>query len=253
MPEHVLILGATSAIAAEVASIHAARGDRLHLIARSSEKLEQVRARCAQVHPQGDRELSTASADFSRVEEAHLLIEGAQLALGHFDRVLIAHGALGDQLESERDFRAAAKILEVNLTSVIAQLIPIANQLEAQRSGRLGVITSVAGERGRPRNYTYGTAKGALHVYLQGLRSRLYPAGVSVTTIKLGPVDTPMTVGHEKNLFFSTAPRVARAITHALDRKKSEVFVPWFWTLILLGVRLAPEWLFQRLRFLSGR
>ncbi len=72
--------------------------------------------------------------------------------------------------------------------SVVSLLIPIANHLEQAKSGTLGVITSVAADRGRPRNYTYGAAKGALNTYLQGLRTRLYAAGVSVTTVKLGPV-----------------------------------------------------------------
>jgi short-subunit dehydrogenase len=114
-------------------------------------------------------------------------------------------------------------------------------------------MTSVAGDRGRPRNYTYGTAKGALHVYLQGLRSRLYPAGVSVTTLKLGPVDTPMTRDHKKNLLFAQADTVARGVVAAMDRGTAEAYVPGFWAAIMPVVKGTPEWLFQRLRALSDR
>jgi decaprenylphospho-beta-D-erythro-pentofuranosid-2-ulose 2-reductase len=131
--------------------------------------------------------------------------------------------------------------------------VPLANHFESARAGRLGVITSVAGERGRPRNYTYGASKGALNLYLQGLRSRLYPAGVTVTTLKLGPVETPMTVTHEKNALFALPGAVARRIASAIDAGRSEVFVPWYWWAIMLLVRHAPEPVFQRLRFLSGR
>jgi decaprenylphospho-beta-D-erythro-pentofuranosid-2-ulose 2-reductase len=112
---------------------------------------------------------------------------------------------------------------------------------------------SVAGDRGRPRNYTYGAAKGALTLYLQGLRSRLYPVGVAVTTLKLGPVDTPMTVDHAKNPLFTTPERLAPAIVRAIDRRAGEVYLPWYWRPILAVVRNTPEPLFQRLRFLSGR
>jgi len=125
---------------------------------------------------------------------------------------LIAHGDLGDQLASERSFTDAEKTLRVNFTSVVSLLIPIANHLEQAKSGRLGVITSVAGDRGRPRNYTYGAAKGALNIYLQGLRTRLYASGVRVTTLKLGPVDTPMTREHEKHALFGKPKSVARSI-----------------------------------------
>ena len=55
------------------------------------------------------------------------------------------------------------------------------------------MISSVAGDRGRESNYVYGTAKGAVSIFAQGLRNRLARAGVKVVTIKPGAVDTPMT------------------------------------------------------------
>jgi short-subunit dehydrogenase len=125
--------------------------------------------------------------------------------------------------------------------------------MEETRAGRIGVITSVAGERGRPRNFTYGAAKGALNVYLQGLRTRLYPADVAVTTLKLGPVDSPMTLTHKKHALFGKPPSVARQIVAAMDRRESEVYVPPFWAAIMPIVRNTPEAVFQRLSFLSGR
>ena len=115
------------------------------------------------------------------------------------------------------------------------------------------MITSVAGDRGRPRNYTYGAAKGALNVYLQGLRTRLFPAGVSVTTLKLGPVDSPMTRDHEKHALFGKPKTVARGILRALDARVPEAYVPSFWRLIMPVVKHTPERLFQLLPFLSGR
>lgn len=192
-------------------------------------------------------------ADFNDFDNNSRIIAQAVEALGELDVVLIAHGLLGDQLESEQSFAEAAAIISTNFTSVVSLLIPLANIMEARGNGTLGVITSVAGDRGRPRNYTYGAAKGALNVYLQGLRSRLYPAGVHVTTLKLGPVDTPMTTTHEKNALFSTPERVARDIVRALSRGASEVYVPAFWAAIMKVVEACPEVAFQRLRALSGR
>ena len=242
----VLILGATSRVAGEVAKIHAARGDTLHLVGRSPEKLGAL------VRDLGARATSEA-LDFSRTESAEGCIARAAAALGRIDAALVAHGELGDQLESERSYDEAARILEANLTSTIALLVPLANHLERAGRGRLGVITSVAAERGRPRNYTYGAAKGALNVYLQGLRSRLWRRGVSVTTLKLGPVDTPMTKGHAKSLLFSTPERVAEGIVRAMDRRVAVAFVPSFWAIVMPIVRAMPEALFQRISSLSGR
>lgn len=247
--QHILVLGATSAIAARVIATWAARGERLHLVGRDAGKLAAVAAACPS---RGG--VTTACADLAELTAAPALVSAAIAALdGRVDLVFVAHGDLGDQLASERDFVEAERILRVNLLSVVAWLVPLANLLERQRAGAIAVITSVAGERGRPRNYSYGAAKGALNLYLQGLRSRLVRAGVTVTTLKLGPVDTPMTAQHRKTAVFSRPEQVARLIVRAIDRGAGEVFVPGYWRLIMAIVRNTPEALFQRLGFLSGR
>jgi decaprenylphospho-beta-D-erythro-pentofuranosid-2-ulose 2-reductase len=115
------------------------------------------------------------------------------------------------------------------------------------------VISSVAADRGRPRNYTYASAKAALNVYLEGMRSRLYAAGTVVQVIKLGPVDTPMTVDHPKNALFSRPDVVAQAILSGMKSGRAVLYVPWFWRPIMLLVRNLPESIFQRARSLSGR
>lgn len=245
--QHVLIFGATSAIAAEVAELFARRGDRLHLIGRNADRLADVARRC-----QGAT-VSTQTADLAELERNEALVKDAVEALGRVDVALIAHGDLGDQLATERTFAAAERTLRVNFLSVVSLLIPLANHLESQQSGSLGVITSVAGDRGRPRNYTYGTAKGALNIYLQGLRSRLFASGVTVTTLKLGPVDTPMTRDHEKTALFGKPEGVARGIVDALDARAAEAYVPSFWRVIMPVVKSTPERIFQKLSFLSGR
>lgn len=247
MSERILILGATSAIAGEAACIYAERGASLHLIGRNEAKLAAAAARC------GVGRVTTRSADFTDLDRNESLIDHAFTELGGIDIALIAHGDLGDQLATERSFAAAKQTLEVNLLSVVSLLIPLANRMEAARHGRIGVMTSVAADRGRPRNYTYAAAKGGLNVYLQGLRSRLYPSGVGVTTLKLGPVDTPMTVDHEKNAFFGKPDDVARGVVRAIDAGEAEAYVPSFWRAIMPVVKNTPEALFQRLRFLSSR
>ena len=247
MAQRVLIVGATSSIAGEVAKIFASRGARLHLVARDAHKLEAL------IGSLSGAPVTSALADFDDLSRVAALVDDAARALGGFDVVLIAHGSLGDQAKTEQSFEAAEAIFRTNLLSVIAFLVPLANLMELQRAGSLGVITSVAGERGRPRNYTYGAAKGALNVYLQGLRSRLFGAGVRVVTLKLGPVDTPMTVSHAKNALFAQPATVAASIVSALEGGAAEAYVPSFWAAIMPLVKHAPERVFQLLPFLSGR
>lgn len=243
----VAIFGATSAIAAEIARIYAGRGARLFLVGRDPAKLRAL------VDARGDAVAGFREADLTAPGAAGVAVAAALEALRELDVAVIAHGWLGDQLVSERDAAEAERIIATNFTSVVALLVPLGNHFEAAGAGKIAVLSSVAGDRGRPRNYTYGAAKGALNVYLQGLRTRLWSRGVRVQTLKLGPVDTPMTATHTKNLLFARADTVAAGVVAAIDASRAEVYVPWYWRLIMAVVRNLPERVLQRLQALSGR
>jgi decaprenylphospho-beta-D-erythro-pentofuranosid-2-ulose 2-reductase len=243
---NILILGATSTVAADVARIYRAQGARFYLIARSQAKLAELSREL------GSTVIGERCVDFLDTAATVVALRYALDALGSVDLVLIAQGDLGDQVLSETDFAEAERQISVNYVSVVAQLTVLGPFFEAQGRGIIAVISSVAGERGRPRNYTYGSAKGGLTLYLQGLRSRLWPR-VTVTTIKLGPVDTPMTIGHEKNALFVSSSEAARGIVRAIARRRGEAYVPGFWRIIMAVVRALPEVIFQRLAFLSAR
>lgn len=247
MSERVVVFGATSAIAVEIVRAYAARGARLFLVARNADRL------AALVAELGPACVGSASADLTDLARADALVDRARAALGELDVAVIAQGYLGDQLASERDVAEARRIVETNLLSVIALVIPLAAYFETRGAGHLAVLGSVAGERGRPRNYTYGAAKGALAVYMQGVRARLGDRGVGVHLIKLGPVDTPMTIDHRKNLLFARPPGVANAIVRAIDAGRGEPYVPWFWQAIMAVVRAVPDALFRRIRALQER
>ena len=246
-----LILGATSAIAQDIAKTCAARGDRLFLVGRGEAKLAGL------VHALPRAQIAgTSFADFTQTKENEGRLAMAIATLGGLDEVYIAHGWLGDQLESERSFAHADAVIAANFTSVVSLLVPLVNQLEEQRHGALVVLGSVAGDRGRPRNYTYGASKGALHLYLQGVRSRLFAStdgAVRIVTIRLGPVHTPMTVDHPKTPLFAQPGDVAREIVALAARGPTDAYVPWFWRPIMGTVRALPERIFQRFGFLSGR
>jgi NAD(P)-dependent dehydrogenase (short-subunit alcohol dehydrogenase family) len=123
-----------------------------------------------------------------------------------------------------------------------------ATHLEAQGSGFLAAISSVAGDRGRQSNYVYGSAKGALSLFVQGLRNRLAPAGVRVHTIKPGFVDTPMTFGLPGMFLVADPGEIGEHIAAAIERGADVVYVPGFWRWIMLVIRLIPERVFKRLK-----
>ncbi len=125
----------------------------------------------------------------------------------------------------------------------------LANYLEQQKRGCIAVVSSVAGDRGRRSNYVYGTAKGGVSIFLQGLRSRLSTSGVTVVTVKPGLVDSPMTTSLKKGLLFAQPAKVGKGIYKAMMKGKEVVYLPWFWRPIMAVVRSLPEPIFKKMPF----
>ena len=241
----VLICGATSAIAQETAKLFARDGDRLFLVGRNAEKLEAV---SRDLVVRGAEIAECFAADLNDFDRHETILRGALGSLGGLDAVLIAHGSLSDQRVCEKDFQLAEKEFRTNFLSVVSLLTPIADHFERQGRGTIAVISSVAGDRGRGSNYVYGAAKGALSLYLQGLRNRLHASGVHVLTVKPGLVDTPMTAHLEKNGLFARPEEVAKGIYGAIAARKDAVYIPCWWQIVMTVVKLIPENLFKRVR-----
>lgn len=239
----ILICGATSAIARETAKLFARDGDHFFLVGRNAEKLRAV-ARDLKVRGAEKAECFTADLnDFDMHEE---MIRKAVESLGGLDTVFIAHGSLSDQKQCEKDYRHAEHELRTNFLSVVSLLTPIANLFEAQGGGTITVISSVAGDRARRSNYIYGTAKGALSLFLQGLRNRLNGKGTHVLTVKPGFVDTPMTEDLPKNMLFARPEQIAKGIYRAINKKKDVVYLPGYWRVIMGLIKHIPERYFKR-------
>lgn len=241
----ILIFGANSAVAQAVARLYAMEGANLYLVGRNKTKLSALEA---DLKARGQGLVFAESADLCRCDLHHDMIHRAKAALQGLDSILIAHGELGDQPTAQESYGETFRLLEVNLLSVLSILTTAANEFAAAGQGTIAVITSVAGDRGRGTNYVYGTAKGALSIFLSGLRNRLATSKVAVLDIKLGLVDTPMTSTFKKGPLWASPRGVAKPIKRAIDSRKDVVYVPGFWRLIMLIIRLIPERIFKTLK-----
>ena len=242
--KRVLILGATSAIAEHTARLFAARGDQLVLVARNAQRLKTI---SDDLRVRGARDVDYLVADLSDTTTHARLLHDATTRLDGLDLTLFAYGTLGHQRACEQDFSETIREFKTNCLSVLSLLTLVANQFEQQGSGCLAVISSVAGDRGRQSNYVYGSAKGALSIFLQGLRNRLYKSQVHVVTIKPGFVDSPMTKDFKKGLLWVKPAMIAQGIIKAIDKQRDVVYLPFFWRYIMLIIKLMPEKLFKRL------
>lgn len=238
----IVVFGATSAIACETLKLLVQ--NELCLVGRSSERLEIV---AQDLRVRGASNVMVKVADVGNPDCAEVLVNEIKIDFGDFDAVIVAHGNLPDQEEAIATYESARKAIEVNFLSVVALLTPIANYFEEKGAGKIAVISSVAGDRGRQSNYVYGSAKGATSLFLQGLRNRLAKANVQVLTVKPGFVDTPMTAHLPKGPLFAQPGAVARGIIRALDKGYDEVYLPWFWMPIMTAIKSIPETFFKRM------
>lgn len=163
--------------------------------------------------------------------------------------VVCAVGALGDQAESERDADKARLVMRTNYEGPATILAAFANRFEAQGSGAIVGISSVAGDRGRASNYVYGSAKAGFTAFLSGLRNRLSRKGVRVVTVLPGFVATRMTEGMQLPPALTAKPeQVAAAIEKAVLKGGDVVYVKPVWAVIMTIIRHLPEAVFKRAR-----
>lgn len=243
-PTAVLALGATSAIAEATLRLLAERGARFYLVARSRAKLEVV---AADLLTRGATGVATLAMDLDDTAAHSGMLAAAAQSLGMIDMALLAHGVLGDQKRAEASYSAAEAVLRTNFLSAVSLITWLANYFEHTRRGTLAVISSVAGDRGRRSNYVYGASKGALSIFLDGVRSRLDAAGVQVLTVKPGFVATPMTAHLAQGPLFAKPAQVAHGIVKAIENRRDVVYLPAFWAPILLVLRLIPRPIFKKL------
>jgi decaprenylphospho-beta-D-erythro-pentofuranosid-2-ulose 2-reductase len=239
MKNAVVILGARSTIAMAIAHEFAKNGHPVHLIARTSHEpdAEDMRIRFGvDVHY---HELDLADS-----ERFLDLIKGIP-ALGIVVSVL---GRQEDETRTYTDVDYVQEIVAGNYSIPILTAELSASVLEEKGGGTFIGISSVAGDRGRQGNYLYGSAKAGYTAYLSGLRNKLGKTNTHVVTVRPGIIRTPLTSKQDfPPALMGEASTVAKDVYVEMQKKKNNIYTPWFWRWIMLVIRSVPEMLFKRL------
>lgn len=239
----VVILGALSGIAVEIARTYAARGAEFGLLDLSDEGLVRL---ADDLRVRGAGKVKTQAMDLSAPASYEGTLRAFADELGGIDVLVLAYGILGDQARARADLDHAATILKIDFTSAALWLLAAANTVNPK--GSIAVFSSVAGDRGRKSNFVYGAAKGGLAVLAQGLAHDCAATGPHFVIAKPGFVITPMTEAMKRGgPLWTSAERVAQIVVSAIDKKRGPiVYVPWFWRWIMLIIRLVPSPIFHR-------
>ena len=238
-----LILGASSAMGRALAREAAARGAGIILAGRDADDLARTTSDIAVACNTS----CTAMAFDAAGRATHAAFAAGLSQIPGVLNVAVLFGIMPDQAAMDADVAQALACIDVGFTGAVSILHHIAPEMERRRGGTVIGIGSVAGDRGRLKNYVYGATKSGLHTYLAGLRNRLARSGVHVMTVKPGFVDTAMTFGLPGMFLVAAPDAIARAILDAAAKKRDIIYVPFFWRFIMLIIRAIPERIFKRL------
>jgi len=184
------------------------------------------------------RETGAAADVVRRAREAHGRLDGvvANAGVGHA-------GAVVDMSDEQV---AALVDLNVRGTFLLARAAVAAFTEQASDGRRRGIVfvSSIAGAVGVPGESVYSATKAAVESFAVVLREELRPAGVGVSTVLPGVVDTEFFArrGAPYDRRFPRpmpAARVARAVVAALESGRARTVVPrWLGLLAWLSAAL---------------
>jgi decaprenylphospho-beta-D-erythro-pentofuranosid-2-ulose 2-reductase len=239
----ILILGATSDIAAGIAARFARENFTLLLAGRDTDHLDRI-LRDVAVRENGDGKVVHFDAlDFASHKAFYQALDPPP------DVCACVFGYLGDQSEAESNWTESSHIIDVNYKGAVSILNIVAEDFAKKGAGSIIGISSVAGDRGRQSNFIYGSAKAAFTAYLSGLRNKLFTKGVHVATVKPGFVDTRMTEDLDlPGPLTATPEQVAEAAFQAIEKKRDVVYVLPAWRIIMTIITVLPEFVFKRLK-----
>jgi decaprenylphospho-beta-D-erythro-pentofuranosid-2-ulose 2-reductase len=238
----VLIVGAASDIGRAIAVEYAKAGASLILAARDVRRLE---ADAKDLFYRYKSEVRLIEFDILDEAERDALVGGTTEIPG---TVISVVGVLGEEATAWSSPAAASYIMQVNYVAPSLLLGAFANRMAKVPGACIIGISSVAGDRGRKKNYTYGSAKAGFTAFLSGLRNRFGSSNLHVLTVKPGFAATRMTEGMALPSFLTASPQqVAQAIIRAHLNKKDVLYVLGVWRWIMLIIRAVPERVFKKM------
>lgn len=246
-PQRLVVLGGTSDLARGICARLCAQGrvERVVLAGRSAARLQSA---AAELEERGAR--STAVVSFS-AEEPELagdtVAAAFEAAGGPVDLVVVAVGALGDQARDEDDPSTALATVTATYTWPVVALSALRGRMVAQGTGRILVLSSVAGVRVRRANYLYGGAKAGLDATCIGLAESLRGTGASLQVLRPGFVRTKMTEGMAEPPLTTDVDAVVDVAVAGLSGSATVLWSPPVLRYAFFVLRLLPQGIWRRL------
>ena len=238
----VVIIGATSGIAKSIMrKLVSENKYNFSLVGRCEKNLNRIKKDLEIRDPSALIRLS-CSDDLSDVD----FINATARENKSSSMVFICVGMLPDQDRTQRNLSYLKQSVQINSLIPILWLEAFAASVDHSDTFTIGIMSSVAADRGRKSNYCYGAAKSLLDTYVQGMQHRFYKTNKNLVLIKPGPTKSPMT-RHITDDKLADPDKVAEDILKAMHRKKPVVYTPIKWWLIMHIIKMLPRQIFNRI------
>lgn len=245
MLKRAVVVGASSGMGAALVRRLAREGYLVAAVARREDRLREL---CDEINATSSSTRAFPFAhDVTDTATVAEVFDRACAALDGLDLIVYCAGVMPPVTPETWDAALDRQIIEVNVIGATNWLNQAAARFRAQGAGTIVGIGSVAGDRGRLLQPAYCASKAALHTYLESLRNRLDRHGVTVITIKPGPVRTEMTKNVEKMPMAIDADVAADRIFAAIAARSQIAYVPVQWMPIMAIIRSIPSVIFRRL------
>lgn len=240
MNKNIFITGASSGIGEYVAYEYAKQGATIGLAARRKELLEKVSAKCIEL---GGKPM-IYKTDVSDQTDTKKAIDDFITESGGID-IVIANAGISGKIDLESgNADEINRMLSTNILGVTNTVLPVLPTMLEKQSGRVVVVSSIAGFRGLPGRSGYSASKVAIRFMANSWRSSFAKDGISFTTICPGFIDTDLTGSHKYYMpFLMNVEVFAKKMVNAIEKKKKIYIAPWQWRFIIPLIKTVPEWL----------
>ena len=183
----VWITGASSGIGAALALDLVKGGAQVIISARREKELAEVKALAATTYPSA-LEVDVFPLDVLDSSAQQRVYKAIIEKYKHIDVVVLNAGRSQRSLAMDFDVEQTRDLFNLNFFSYVSTSKLVVPDMQKRKSGKIVVMSSLAGKMGVTVSSSYSATKFALHGYFDGLRSEVSRDGISVLMVCPGPV-----------------------------------------------------------------